>query len=463
MSTAGQSPGSIPPPPEDDPVHPGADPAGALTGAPSDDPGNDPSIWQTSAFVRLFTAASVSYVGSFVTRTALPLAAIYSLSAGPLEMSAIRSVEFVGWLVMGLVAGAWVDRLRRRPVMIVADLGRAVILATIPIAALANSLTLGHLVLAAFLAAILTVFFDAASSAYLPSIVARRRLVSANSALSASSSIAEFTGFGLSGVLVQILTAPVAIAIDAVSFVGSALVLATIRTPEPARPTHAEREPVLREIREGIEVVAHHPVLRALAIAHAADHLLWGVFGATYLLFAAEDIGLAPAAIGVIAAVGGLGSFLGAAVASRIVARLGAGRAMILGLTGTAIGSALIPLAPTGAVVLGAALLITQQIVGDAFGTVYEVVEESVTQTIVHDRVLGRVRATVTFVTTTTALAGSVLGGIVGAAYGLRAAFLIGILGAVVAAIVVWRSPAGRLQRIEDAADAAGAARIAIA
>ena len=429
--------------------------AGVEPGPPAADaapePDAAPSIWRNGAFVRLFTAASVSYVGSFVTRTALPLAAIYGLSAGPLELSAIRSVEFLGWLLVGLVAGAWVDRLRRRPVMIVADLGRAVILGSIPIAAIAGTLSLGHLVVAAFLAAIFSVFFNAASGAYLPSIVARSRLVAANSAMSASASMAEFTGFGISGVLVQILTAPITIAVDALSFVGSAVVLMTIRHPEPARPAVADREPVLREIREGIAVVAHSPILRALAIAHAADHLLWGVFGTTYLLFAIDEIGLAPAAIGVITAIGGLGSFVGAAMASRVVARLGAGRAMIAGLAGAAIGSALIPLAPTGAVLIGGAILVAQQIIGDASGTVYEVVEASVTQTIVHDRVLGRVKATVSVITTVTALAGSLLGGVVGVAFGLRAAFVVGIAGAVIAVIAVWLSPAGRLRRIEDA------------
>jgi MFS family permease len=414
-------------------------------------PAGGPSIWRNGAFVRLFAAASISWVGSFVTRTALPLAAIYGLSAGPLELSVIRSFEFIGWLLVGLVAGAWVDRLRRRPVMIAADLGRAVILGSIPVAAVAGSLSLAHLVVAAFLAAILTVFFDAASGAYLPSIVARGRLVAANSAMAASASIAEFTGFGLSGVLVQVLTAPIAIAVDAVSFLGSAIVLATIRRPEPARPPAADREPVLREIREGIDAVARSPILRALAIAHAADHLLWGVFGATYLLFAIDELGLSPAAIGVITAIGGLGSLLGAAIAGRVVSRLGAGRAMVAGLAGTVIGSSLIPLAPAGAPLVGAMFLVAQQIVGDASGTVYEVVEDSVTQTIVHDEVLGRVRATVSVVTTVTALAGSILGGVVGAAFGLRVAFLIGIAGAAIAVLAVWLSPAGRLRRIEDA------------
>jgi MFS family permease len=269
--------------------------------------------------------------------------------------------------------------------------------------------------------------------------------------MSASASVAEFTGFGISGILVQVLTAPITIAVDAISFVGSALILGTIRRPEPARPPAHEREPVLREIREGIDVVAQSPILRALAIAHAADHLLWGVFGATYLLFAVDELALPPAAIGLITAIGGLGSFAGAAVASRVVHRFGAGRAMVLGLTGTVIGSSLIPLAPAGAAFLGAAFLIGQQLVGDSSGTVYEVVEDSVTQTIVHDRVLGRVRATVGFVTTITALIGTILGGVVAATFGLRIAFALGIAGAVLAVLAVWLSPAGRLQRIEDA------------
>jgi len=210
-------------------------------------PGAGGSIWRDGAFVRLGTASSISYVGSFITRTALPLAAIYVLGAGPIEISALRSLELVGWLLVGLVAGAWVDRLRRRPVMIAADLGRALLLGSIPIAAIAGVLTLAHLILVAFLAATLSTFFNSASKAYLPTIISRSRLIAANSAMSASASAAEFTGFALSGFLIQILTAPVAIALDALSFVASALFLRSIQRTEPLRPAVADREPVLRE------------------------------------------------------------------------------------------------------------------------------------------------------------------------------------------------------------------------
>lgn len=410
----------------------------------------DASIWRSGAFVRLWSAASISYVGSFITRTALPLAAIYVLGAGALEISALRSLELVGWLLVGLVAGAWVDRLRRRPVMIAADLGRAVLLGSIPVAAIAGVLSLAQLIVVAFLAAIGSTFFNSASKAYLPTIVSRSRLIGANSAMSASASAAEFTGFALSGFLIQILTAPIAIALDALSFVVSALFLGTIRRSEPPRPAVADREPVLHEIRESIRVVVRTPILRSLAAAHAANHVLWGVFGATYLLFATHEVGLGPAAIGVIAALGGVGSLVGATITGRLVRRFGVGRTLSVAVVVMSIGDAMIPLAPSGAVVVGAAFLIGQQLIGDSAGTVFEIVERSLTQSIVDGRILGRVNATIEFLTTLLALVGSVAGGLVAEILGLRAALVVGVLGGATAILFVWLSPVRAMGTIPD-------------
>lgn len=406
------------------------------------------SIWRDGAFVRVFSATAISYFGSFITRVALPLAAIYVLGAGAIEMSAIRSFELVGWLVVGLFAGAWVDRLRRRPIMISADVGRAVLLGSIPLAAVAGVLGLWQLVAVAFLAAILSSFFDNASVAYLPSIVPRSKLVPANSALSAAASTAEFTGFGLSGFLVQLLTAPIAIAIDAASFVLSAVLLLTIRRPEPPPPPAHEREPVLREIRAGAREVTRSSTLRALALAHAGNHVLWGVFGTTYLLFATQEIGLGAAAIGIITAVGGAGSLVGAAVASRLARRIGIGAAMIVGLAGLTLGNALIPLAPTGAALVGGALLVAQQLFGDASATVHDVLETSVKQAVVDNRILGRVNASIDFLTTITALVGSVGGGLIAEAFGLRAAMLLGLLGGAASVAFLWFSPVRSMRSV---------------
>ena len=420
------------------------------------DPAEAPSIWRDGAFLRVFSATAISYFGSFITRVALPLAAIYVLGAGALEMSAIRSFELVGWLVVGLFAGAWVDRLRRRPIMVAADLGRAILLGSIPIAAIAGVLGLWQLVVVAFLAAILSSFFDSASTAYLPSIVPRRRLVAANSAMAASASAAEVTGFGLSGFLVQLLSAPMAIAIDAVSFVVSAVLLVSIRRQEPPPPPAHERAPVVDEIRAGAREVARSSTLRALTLAHAGNHVLWGVFGTTYLLFATDEIGLGAAAIGIITAVGGLGSLIGAGVASRLSGRLGVGRAMIVGLVGFTLGNALVPLAPTGAVLIGGALLVGQQLFGDASATVHDILETSVKQSVVSGRILGRVTASIDFLTTIASLVGSVGGGILAEAFGLRAAMVLGLVGGVSSVVVLWFSPVRRMREIPGGPDGGG-------
>jgi len=400
-----------------------------------------PGIWRNGAFVRLWLASTISYFGSFITRTALPFAAILVLGAGPLDISALRSLELVGGLLVGLVAGAWVDRLRRRPIMIGADIGRAVILGTIPLAAVGGVLGMPLLLVAAFLAAILTTFFDVASRTYLPSVVERERLLGANSALTASHSVAEFAGFGISGFLIQVFTAPIAIAADAASFLVSALFLGSIRRSEPPRPAVAEREPVLREIRDGLRVVLGSPVLRAIALAHGATHILWGFFATSYLLFATHDLGLGPAAIGIIAAIGGGASFVGAAVASRVVERIGVGTTFIVGLAGFTVGSALIPLAPAGAILVAAAFLVAQQIIGDLGGTVYDIVEVSLTQAIVDNRILGRVNATINTYTTLVQLGGTIAGGIAAELLGLRTALGIGVLGGVAALAFIWFSP----------------------
>jgi len=407
-----------------------------------------PSLWRNGAFVRIWSASAISYFGTFITRTALPLAAIYVLGAGPLELSALRSVEFIAWLGVGLVAGVWVDRLRRRPIMIGADLGRAVLLGSIPVAYVAGNLTLAQLLAVAFFAAVLSPFFNSASVAYLPTVVERDRLVQANGALSAASSVSEFSGFSVSGFLVQLVSAPIAIGIDALTYVASAILLLTIRRPEPPRPAVSDREPMLHEIREGLRVVRGSPLLRAMALAHAANHVLLGIFSTTYYLFAIQELGLGPIAIGLLAGLGGLGAFVGAAGASRIVKRLGAGPTIVLGLVGLTLGSALIPLAPAGAVAVATVLLVFQQLIGDGTGVLYDIVETSLTQSIVEGRVLGRVDATVSTFTTVTALIGAILGGVLAEAIGLRAALAIGVISGATAILFIWFSPARTVREV---------------
>jgi MFS family permease len=405
----------------------------------------DSPLRHNSAFVRVWSAATISIFGSLITRMALPLAAILVLGSGAIEVAILRSLELGATLLVGLVAGAWVDRLRRRPVLIWADLGRAALLGSIPVAFAFGVLTFWQLLAVSGLAAILTTFFDAADNAYLPTIVERERLVDANAALAASGSASEFMAFGISGFLVQLLTAPLAIAVDALSFLGSALLLGSIRHVEGPPPRKADRGPVLDEIRDGLRLVIHDPVLRAFAGAQMALSALWGIFGATWFLFVLEELELDPWVLGVVAGVGGFSSFIGAVVAARATRRWGIGPVAIWAMVLSAIGNAFIPLAPAGLPLLAVGCLVMQQLVADSAVTVYDITEVSVRQTLVRDRALGRVASTFQVASGLAQLVATLGAGLLAEVIGLRATAWIAPLGGLLAALILWASPVRRL------------------
>jgi MFS family permease len=412
-----------------------------------------PGLWRNGAFVRVWSAATISVFGSLVTRIALPFVAVLVLHAGPIEMAALRSVDLVAAVLVGFVAGAWVDRLRRRPVLIWADLGRAILLGSVPVAALGGWLTLAQLLFVTAAAAVLTTAFDVADRAYLPTIVERDELVRANGALVATSSGAEFAAFGVAGFLVQALTAPIAIAVDAVSFVVSAVILGSIRRSEPAPPPPAQREPILDEIRVGVRLVARDPVLLGLLAGSMALGAMWGIFGATWLLFITGDLGFDPPTVGLVAALGGLGSLVGAVGADRAVRRFGLGAVVIGALLAATLGNLLMGLAPVGAPLVALACLIGQQLIGDGGVVIFEITEASVRQARVDGRQLGRVNATVQVATVSAQLVGTIVAGVLAVAIGLRGAILLAPVAAMIGVVLVWASPVRTMRSLEAAAD----------
>lgn len=418
-------------------------------------------LWRNDAFVRVWTAATISIFGSLITRIALPLVAILTLGAGPIEVAILRGMDLGALLIVGLVAGAWVDRLKRRPVLIGADLGRAALLVSIPVAFVLGVLTFWQLLVVAVLASILTAFFDAADNAYLPSIVERERLVEANSALAASGSVAEFVGFGISGVLVQVLTGPITMLIDAVTYLASAVLLATVRQPEAPPPPVEDREPVLDEIRHGLRLVRHDPILRSFAAASMLLAALWGVFGATFFLFALETLGLSPALVGIIAGVGGASSFIGAVVAARSTRRFGIGQVAIAAMLLSALGNLFIPLAPAGLPLLAVACLVAQQLIADSAVTVYDVTEVSVRQALVADRELGRVAATFSVLAVAAQLVATIGAGLLAEVIGLRAVASLAPIGGLLGAAILWWSPVRTLRDL-PVRDHRSAAQVAV-
>jgi MFS family permease len=411
-------------------------------------------LWRNGAFRRVWAASTVSVFGSLVTRIALPLVAILVLGAGAAEMAILRSLDLVAALVFGLVAGAWVDRLRRRPVLIWADLGRAVLLGSIPVAFALGVLTFPHLLLVTGAAAVLTVFFDAADNAYLPSVVEREQLTDANAALSASGSASEVLAFGLGGFLVQLLSAPVTIAIDAVTFLVSAVLLGTIRKEEAPPPPPAERSPVIAEIRDGVRIVRHDPILRAFLGSQISISLVWGIFGTTWWLFTIDELGLGAAALGVVAAVGGLSSLAGALVTGPATRRWGVGTVVIAALVLSTVAHVFVPLAPAGAPLVALTLLILAQLVGDSALTAYDISEVVVRQTLVEDRALGRVSSTFVVASGIAQLSTTLLAGALAVAIGLRTTMWLAPLFGVIGILIIWFSPVRRLRELPVRLDA---------
>ncbi|MEJ7748266.1 MAG: MFS transporter [Candidatus Limnocylindrales bacterium] len=405
-------------------------------------------LWHNDAFVRVWTAATVSIFGSLITRIALPLVAILTLADGPIEVAVLRGMDLAATLVVGLAAGAWVDRLRRRPVLIWADLGRAALLTSIPVAFALGALTFGHLLVVAVLSAILTSFFDAADNAYLPTIVERERLIEANSALAASGSAAEFIGFGIGGFLVQVLSGPITVLIDAATYLLSALLLASVRREEAPPPASDEREPVLNEIRHGLRLVRDDPILRAFAGASMLLAMLWGIFGATWFLFALDVLGLSPVAVGLIAGVGGASSLIGAVIANRSTRRWGVGPVVIVAMLLSALGNLFVPLAPVGLPIVALGCLVAQQLIADSAATVYDITEVSVRQTRVLDREQGRVAATFSVLAVGAQLLATVGAGLLAEVIGLRATAFLAPIGGLLGGLILWLSPVRGLGRL---------------
>jgi predicted MFS family arabinose efflux permease len=331
----------------------------------------------------------------------------------------------------------WVDRIRRRPVLIAADLARAALLATVPWAAAHHALTMTHLYTVIALSGILAVFFDVAYQSYLPSLVARHQVMEGNSKLAMSVATAEIAGPGITGVLVQLLTAPVAILFDAISFVFSAATIASIRKPEP-HPQPRAHESIRAEAVAGFRFIRAHPVLRPLAYWSVTTHFFMSWIAPLYILYAIRVLHLGPAALGLAIAFGGGGQFLGAALAPRVTRRFGLGVTFILCAVAVAFAILIIAVArPPLAFALTA--LIVQQIIGDTAFTVFAINEVSLRQSVAPEHALGRVSAAMQMMSRGVWPIGALVGGALAGPVGMRGTLALSALGILLSA--AWLIP----------------------
>jgi MFS family permease len=409
-------------------------------------------LWRHPDFMKLWSAETISLFGSAITQLALPLTAISQLNATSAEMGFLNAAQFLPFLLFGLLAGAWIDRRHRRPILIMGDIGRALLLLSIPVAALLHQITIVHLIIVAFLHGVLTLFFDVAYQSYLPSLVNRENLVEGNSKLEVSRAISAIAGPGLAGALIKLFTAPVTIILDSVSFLVSALFLWRIRKPEPAPEKRGEGRHIGHDIVEGLGVVFGNPMLRSIAGSTGTFNLFNMIGFAVLFLFMSRQLELDEAAIGLIFGLSSIGGLLGAMLSDRIAKRFGVGPTIIGSALFGGASLLLIPLAPAG--VAGVLILIVSQFIAAMNGVIYNVNQVSLRQAITPDRLQGRMNASMRFLVWGTMPIGSVIGGFLGDRIGLRETLWVAAIGTTLSFLWVLLSPVRNLseqpQAVED-------------
>jgi predicted MFS family arabinose efflux permease len=389
-------------------------------------------------FPRLWLGQSVSLLGSQVTLVALPLTAVLTLHAGPTQMSALRVASTLPFLVFGLLAGAWVDRRSRLGVLTLSSLGQGLLLAVIPALALAGGLRMELLYAIAFLVGILTVLFDVAYQAFLPSLVPSESLVGANSRLETSRSLVQVIGPSVGGLLVQVLTAPLAILADVASFLFAALTLRTIPDPEAAVPA-AERASLLHEVWEGLGALLGHPVLRAIAAATTLNNLTVAIATPVLFLYMVRTLHLTPTLVGVALAVNGLGGVGGAIAGAGASRRLPVPVILGLGLFLGGVGILLVASAVGSASMVVAILFAGEAALGFAL-PFFNINQLSLRQSLTPARLQARVHASSRTLTWGAVPVGAVIGGILGEHIGLRSTLVVSGVGTVVVALVAYVS-----------------------
>jgi Transmembrane secretion effector len=426
-------------------------------GAVGIETGPAPALWRHPEFLKLWLGRTVSSFGSQVSRLAVPLTAATVLEATPAQMGLLQAAGTAPPLVLGLVAGMWVDRVRRRPILVAADLGRAVLLGAVPVLAVLGLLRMEHLIAVALLAGILTLFFDVASTSFIPSFLSNAQLVDGNSKLTASTSVAQVAGPSLGGTLISVLTAPIAVAVDACTFLLSAACHAALKVeePAPARGSGARRGAWREgwdEVLEGLRVVRGDAYMRACAGTAGVFNFFAGIFLAVYVLYATRELGVGAPLLGLLYAIGGIGGVLGAVIATPLVRRVGFGVATV-GAAGV-VGVGWLPAAFAAGAAAGVIpLLALAHFLRGLSQTVYGINSVSLRQAAVPDHLQGRVAGTLRVIFLGTAPLGSLAGGLLGERIGLWPTLTIGAAGALLGTLWMVLSPVRSLDALPQAAD----------
>lgn len=409
----------------------------------------DSGLWRHRDFLNLWAAQTVSAFGNRITRTALPTLAIVTLGASDAEVSLLAALGVAPAIVVSLAASGFIDRVPKKPLMIAADLARAVLIASVPVVAWLGGLGMMQLYAVAVLACIAGTLFQIADQAFLPVVVDKAHLVEGNAKLGATESIAEIAGPGIAGLLIQIVTAPVAVLLDALSFLWSAAFLIRIRVIETPQPRETGRP--LARAAAGIRAIWASSYVRPLFLAEMLGMLSWGFFASLYMLFALRELGLDVATTGIVIGFGGVGAFAGALFGNWVVRAIGLGPALLLFLA-LNMGGGLFFASARGAGWDSIALLVAHQLVGDCFAVAYGIQARSLRQSVMPRALLGRVAAASVTMQAAMLSLGAFAAVPLAEWIGVRGAVWAGVLIGLSSVLVVLASPVRRLRRLEDAA-----------
>jgi MFS family permease len=410
-------------------------------------------LWRDADFLKLWSAQGISALGSRITRTALPILAVLTIGASVEQVAILSALALAPGVIVGLAMGGRIDRRAKRPMLIGADLFRAALLLTVPAAAWLGWLSMGQLYVVAALAGAATTLFQIGDKAYLPALIGQQRLIEGNAKLETTDAIAEITGPGLGGLLVQAITAPLAIAFDSLSFLISALFLCAIRHDEvPAASLADDEKPTLiDDLRVGLRACFLNPLVRPVFVVEAVSAFLNGIFATLYTVFALKTLGLSPGTLGLVISVGGIGALFGALLASRLSRWLGLGRAIIVCMAGCRLVVLLIPMA-RGPEWFAVSCLVGHQLVGDGLLIGYYVLAVSLRQTVLPTDILGRANATFHVSAGVLVPVGALLAGSIATATDVRTALWISAVGGLVNPAILQLSAVRRLKTMPAAA-----------
>ncbi len=408
---------------------------------------NTKQLFRNPRFAWLFTAQTLSVMGSQLGGFAVTVVAVVMLSASEGEMGILNAANTAAFLVVGLLAGAWVDRWVKRRVMIIADLVRMVMMALIPILYFAGSLQIWHLIVIGAVVGVATVFFDVAYQSVIPILFKSEHIAPANSALETSSQISHISGPPIAGSLIAFMTAPVVLIFDAVSFGVSALTLSFIKDDEKPKPRE-DRRPLHKEIAEGVKFVWNEPIIRAVSFCTSSTNL-FNTIGTTLMgIYVLRELEISLPVFGLIMTIAGVGGLLGASMSAKLAAWMGEGQLIAVSAFGSAAAFMMVPL--TGLVdhFWAPFILAAIEFAISFFVLTYNITQVSARQRICPKPLLGRMNASIRFFVWGVMPIGALLAGVLGTAFGAFTTIVIGGVGMLFASLFVILHPLARMRKL---------------